>query len=294
MGQNIMIKKGIIPAAGFGTRLYPATKAFKKEFFPVIDKDGKTKPVILLIIEELLTAGIEEIGIIIQKRDQELFHDFFKTLPNSELWPKLSAANQEYSHYLLELGDKITFIIQDQQQGYGHAVFCAKKWLEDHPFLLSLGDHVYRSNINISCSQQLVNIYKKTQKNVISLTTMPAKIIHKAGIITGVWQEKYSLLSISKIAEKPTLDYARSHLQTEGIAKDEFLAVFGLYILTPKIFDHLETGIKASKEEKEEIQLTPYLDQLCQDESILGYRVQGKYFDTGMPEFYRQTLMDFA
>ena len=79
--------------------------------------------------------------------------------------------------------------------GYGHAVFCAKDWVKQEPFLLFLGDHVYRSSTDICCSRQLVEIYQCHQTNIIGLTTMPAKIIHKAGIATGTWLEKSSLLS---------------------------------------------------------------------------------------------------
>ncbi|MEL6166969.1 MAG: sugar phosphate nucleotidyltransferase, partial [Cyanobacteria bacterium J06628_3] len=122
------IKKAVIPAAGFGTRLFPATKVVKKELFPIIDKDGRAKPVIQVIVEEAIRGGIEEIGIVTQPDDKEIFASYFRNPPEPKLFNKLSQENQEYCLYLQDLGSKITFLAQDKQEGYGHAVFCAKEW----------------------------------------------------------------------------------------------------------------------------------------------------------------------
>jgi UTP--glucose-1-phosphate uridylyltransferase len=292
--QKNKVRKAVIPAAGFGTRLFPATKVFKKEFFPIIDRDGRTKPIILLIIEEALSAGIEEIGIVIQSSDRQLFEDFFKRPPKRELLSKLSPEALEYSQYLQALGEKITFLIQDQQEGYGHAVFSTKDWVNNEPFLLLLGDHIYKSNDNLSCASQLVKIYQEFEKSVIGLTIMSGEIIHKAGCVTGTWQEINSILSLTKLYEKPELEYARSHLHLAEMPEDKFLAVFGLYILESTIFHYLETEINNKLRYKGEFQLTTCLDKLCQNEGAIGYLVKGQYFDTGMPEFYRQTIIEFS
>jgi UTP--glucose-1-phosphate uridylyltransferase len=291
--QKDKISKAIIPAAGFGTRLFPATKAIKKEFFPIIDKDGRAKPVILAIVEEAISAGIEEIGIVVQPGDRALFEDFFKAPPKKELFNKLSPQNQEYSQYLQDLGKKITILTQDKQEGYGHAVFCAKSWVKDQPFLLMLGDHVYSSDIEKSCASQVLEIYEKVHKSVVGLTTMPAEILHQAGCVTGTWQESNTMLSLTQLSEKPNIDYARTYLRVEGMADDQFLCIFGLYVLTSKIFDCLQEHISNNFRERGEFQLTSCLDKLCQAEGMTGYIVKGKYFDTGMPDVYRQTMIDF-
>ena len=287
------VRKAIIPAAGFGTRLFPTTKVFKKEFFPIIDRDGRAKPIILKIVEEAVSAGIEEVGIVVQSSDHQLFEEFFKIPPKPELLQKLSPSGQEYSQYLQELGKKITFLIQPKQEGYGHAVFCAKDWIDSEPFLLLLGDHIYTSDCQESCAKQLVEIYQKVGKSVIGLTIMPGEIIHKAGCVTGIWQEINSTLSITKMVEKPDLEYARSHLHIEGMEADRFLAFLGLYVLDAKIFDYLEEEIERNLRYKGEFQLTTCLDKLCQAEGAIGYLIKGQYYDTGMPEFYRQTIIDF-
>ena len=144
------VRKAIIPAAGFGTRMYPATKALKKELFPIIGKDGRAKPIILAIVEEAISAGIEEVGIVVQECDRDLFHEVLKSPPKPELWQKLSTENKRYSEYLQSIGDRVTILTQTEQEGFGHAVFCAKDWVDGQPFLLLLGDHVYTSNNKLS------------------------------------------------------------------------------------------------------------------------------------------------
>lgn len=287
------VRKAVIPAAGFGTRLFPATKVVKKELFPIIDRDGRAKPVIMAIVEEAIRGGIEEVGIVVQKGDRALFEEFFKAPPLPELFTKLSPQNQEYSHYLQDLGSRIVILTQDEQEGYGHAVFCAKEWVKGEPFLLMLGNHVYSSDTVHSCASQVLDVYGQVNQSVVSLTVMPAEIIYKAGCVTGVWQKLNSILSVTQLFEKPDIEYARKHLRVEGIAEDQFLCMFGLYVLTPKIFDYLEEYISDNIREKGEFQLTSCLDKLRQEEGMTGYVVKGRCFDTGLPDAYRQTMIDF-
>ncbi len=291
--QKNKVRKAVIPVAGFGTRLFPATKVVKKELFPIIDRDGRAKPVILAIIEEAINAGITEVGIVVQPDDKEIFADLLKNPPKKELLEKLSPQNQEYSRYLEDLGSRITILLQKEQLGYGHAVFCAKDWVKNEPFLLMLGDHIYASDIEKSCARQILDVFEQVNQNVVGLTTMPAEIIHKAGCITGVWQELNSILSVTQLYEKPTIEYAQQHLRVEGMSKNNFLGIFGLYLLTPKIFDFLAEHINQNFRERGEFQLTSCLEKLRQEEGMTGYVVKGKCFDTGLPDAYRQTMIDF-
>jgi len=287
------VRKAVIPAAGFGTRLFPSTKVIKKEFFPIIDRDGRAKPVILAIVEEAISAGIEEVGIVVQNCDRELFEDFFKAPPKKELFNKLSLQNQEYSRYLQDLGSKITILTQDEQEGFGHAVFCANQWVNDEPFLLLLGDHLYTSKNEKSCASQVLDIYEQVNQSVLALRITPAEVIHHYGCATGVWQESGSILSVTQIYEKPNLEYARSHLQMDEMKDDQFLSMFGMYVLHPKIFEYLEENINHNIRDRGEFQLTSCLDRLQQEEGITGYLVKGQCFDTGLPDVYRQTMIDF-
>lgn len=287
------VRKAVIPIAGFGTRLFPATKVVKKELFPIIDQDGRAKPVIIAIIEEAISAGIAEVAIVVQPDDQEIFENLLKNPPKKELLDKLSPLNQEYSRYLEELGSKITILLQEEQLGYGHAVFCAKNWVQNEPFMLMLGDHIYASDIEKSCASQILDVDKQVNQSVVGLTIMPAEIIHKAGCVTGVWQDLNSILSVTQLYEKPTIDYAQQHLRVEGMSENEFLCIFGLYLLTPKIFDFLAEHINQNFRERGEFQLTSCLERLRQEEGMTGYVVKGKCFDTGLPDAYRQTMIDF-
>ena len=286
------VRKAVIPAAGFGTRMYPATKALKKELFPIIGKDGRAKPIILAIIEEAISAGIEEVGIVVQQSDRDLFEEVLKSPPQSELWQKLSAENKQYSKYLQSIGDRVTILTQTEQEGFGHAVFCAKDWVDGQPFLLLLGDHVYTSNDRSSCAAQMVDIYQQVNTSVIGITVMSADIIHKAGCVAGKWQSE-SVLDIAQIYEKPTLEYAKKHLRVPGMPEEEFLGVFGMYILKSDIFELLGADISNNERYKGEFQLTTCLDKLNQQYSAIAYLVAGEYYDTGMPLFYRQTMIDY-
>ncbi len=287
------VRKAVIPAAGFGTRMYPATKALKKELLPIIGKDGRAKPIILAIVEEAISGGIEEIGIVVQECDRNLFHDLLKSPPKPELWDKLAAENKEYSKYLQTIGDRITILTQTEQEGFGHAVFCTREWVGNQPFLLLLGDHIYTSDNESSCAAQMVDIYQQTETSVIGITVMNADVIHKAGCVAGEWQTEQSILEIAQIYEKPTLDYARKHLRVSGMSDDQFLGVFGMYILQPDIFELLDSEIKNNQRFKGEFQLTTCLDKLRLQNGAIAYLVQGQYYDTGMPLFYRQTMIDY-
>lgn len=296
MSENLPlmpVRKAVIPAAGFGTRMFPATKAIKKEFFPIVDRQGRAKPVILEIVEEAIAAGIEEIGIIVQERDRPLFEDFFHQSPYSELTAKLKPQHQEYDRYLLEIGQKITLITQDKANGFGYAVYCAKDWVDREPFLLLLGDHIYTSFIDKNCVSQLLSVYQHLGISTIGMRVSLAHEIHHYGCIVGQWQAMDAVLAITEIYEKPTIEYAQQHLRVRGMGHNEFLSVFGLYILTPKIFDYLGANISQGQREDNEFQLTSCLEQVRQAEGMMGYLVKGRCFDVGLPDVYRQTMIDF-
>ena len=287
------VRKAVIPAAGFGTRLFPASKAIKKELFPIIDKSGKPKPVIMAIVEEAISAGIEEVCLVVQSRDQELFESFFKTAPFIENFNKLSKEDQEYSEYLMDLGQRISFVTQDVQEGFGHAVFCAREWVDGEPFLLMLGDHLYASDNEVSCARQILDVYDRVEHSVVGLKVTHADEIHNFGCATGTWQESDTILSITEFSEKPAVEYARQRLRVEGLDADNFLTVFGMYVLVPEIFDYLEANITHSLRERGEFQLTSCLDKLRKEDNFSGYVVKGRRFDIGVPEAYRQTIIDY-
>ena len=293
-GQKV--RKALIPAAGFGTRLFPASKATKKELFPIIDRDGIAKPAILLIVEEALDAGIEEVIIIVQEHDREAFYDFFNTQVTIENFNKLPLHFQEYAQRLLEIGRRVSFVIQETQQGFGHAVFCARDIIGNEPFLLMLGDHIYRSEGNDSCARQLIDNYDQHGTSILGLRRTPEEMIANFGTAAGEWlpNQEENLLYVTQFSEKPTIDYARNNLRIPGLSKGEYLTVFGQYIIKPQIFDYLEEHIKNNVREKGEFQLTSALDRLRQEDGFLGLVIDGQRFDIGLPEYYLDTLNNYA
>jgi UTP-glucose-1-phosphate uridylyltransferase/mevalonate kinase len=287
------VRKAVIPAAGFGTRLFPATKATKKELFPIIDRDGIAKPAILLIVEEALEAGIEEVIIIVQKHDLEDFQALFNEQISIENYNKLPRHFQEYSRQLLELGRQVTFAVQTTQEGFGHAVYCAHEAVGNEPFLLMLGDHIYRSDGGTSCARQLLEAYMRHGQSLVGVRRTPETEIGSFGTVTGVWLEDESLLNVTEFAEKPTPDYARTNLRVPGLPEGEYLTLFGQYILKPQIFDFLKEHIDNNVRERGEFQLTSTLDRLRQEDGFMGLIMDGTRFDIGRPEEYLETLMAF-
>ncbi len=287
------VRKALIPAAGFGTRLFPATKAAKKELFPVIDRDGIAKPAILIIVEEAVEAGIDEVIIVVQKEDLASFQSFFHENISVENFNKLPPNFQEYSRRILDIGQRVRFAIQPTQEGFGHAVFCAREMIGDEPFLLMLGDHIYRSSSEVSCARQLLDVYQQHNLSVVGLRRTPEDKIANFGTVTGVWLENRDLLNITHFFEKPTLDYARSNLRVPGLPEDEYLTLFGQYILKPEIFEFLEDHIHNGVRERGEFQLTSTLDRLRQMDGFLGWMIQGQRYDIGLPDYYLETLQSF-
>lgn len=287
------VRKALIPAAGYGTRMFPASKATKKELFPVIDRDGIAKPAILLIVEEALQAGIEEIIIVVQEADLEDFKSFFNEQISIENYNKLPSHFQDYARYLLEIGRHVKFITQKMQEGFGHAVYCAHEAIGDESFLLMLGDHLYRSNTDRTCVQQLMDTYQQHGISVVGLRRTPEAQIAAFGTVAGVWLEPECLLNITEFAEKPNTDYARTHLLVPGLPEGEYLTLFGQYIIKPQIFEYLEEHINHNVRERGEFQLTSALDQLRQEDGFQGLVVDGRRYDIGLPEHYLETLKTF-
>jgi len=288
------VRKAVIPAAGFGTRLFPATKATKKELFPVIDQDGIAKPAILIIVEEALNAGIEEVIIIVQKDDLDDFQNLFSRQISIENYNKLPPQFQEYSRRILEMGQHISYVIQQNQEGFGHAVYSARESVGNEPFLLMLGDHIYRANGPISCAQQMLDAYQRHGTSVVGLKRTPEADIQNFGVVTGIWLEENRLLNITEFAEKPTIDYARTSLRVPCIPDNEYLTVFGQYIIKPELFDLLEMNIRNNVRERGEFQLTSALDRLRQIDGFNGLVIDGRRFDLGIPEHYLETLQAFS
>mgnify|MGYP001316409363 CR=1 FL=1 len=290
---GLKVRKAVIPAAGFGTRLFPASKAAKKEFFPIVGPDGIARPAILIIVEEALESGLDEVIIVVQEQDLADFQAFFTSQISPENYSKLPRHFQNYADRLLEMGRHVSFAIQKAQDGLGDAVYSAREKVGNEPFMLMLGDHLYRSLSDTSCTRQLLEAYRAHGTNMVGLKCTPESQIGNFGTVTGVWKEEGKLLNITEFAEKPTADYARNNLRITELPDDEYLTLFGLYILQPQVFNLLEDQINHSVRERGEFQLTSALDRLRREEGFMGLLMDGERFDIGVPDYYLQTLKTY-
>lgn len=292
------VRKAVITAAGFGTRLFPMTAAVRKEFLPVVDGKGRMIPLILANAEEAIAAGIEAICIIIQESDRRLFEDFFRQNLPPEHYAKLSLQAKEYFNDIRRIGQKITFKTQAEQQGLGHAVLIARDWVGDEPFLLMLGDHLFVKRGEVTCAKQLVDCYQALEANMIGIQQTAESDIHRFGTVGGSWatglegmKDRHSLLEISELKEKPDVEYAAEHLAVEGLSPKHYLTVFGLYILKPTIFGELERYTDAAcSSSGAELQLTDALDDLHKKDRFLGLVIQGEKIDIGIPSGYLEGI----
>ena len=130
-------------------------------------------------------------------------------------------------------------------------------------------------------------------KSVVGLAETPENEVQYFGCATGIWEEDGRILSITEFAEKPSAEYAQEHLATRDVKEGHYLTLFGQYILTPRIFELLDDNIKHNMRKGGEFQLTSCMDTLRQEEGFVGFRIQGRRFDIGIPEAYRQTVFDY-
>lgn len=278
------VRKAIIPVAGFGTRLYPASRSLKKDFFPIPDKDGIVKPVILILLEELMKSGIEEVCLVLGSEEERIkYRDFFETPLSDEHLMKLSPEMQEYENRILAIGKKLKYVYQKEKRGFGHAVFQAADFANNEPVLLLLGDTLYRSDSNKPCALQLIEQYEQYNKLMVSIHSIPLAEVSHYGILSGTWEDKYeTILSVSQMNEKPKASYAEEFLGVKcRDGEKKYTSVFGLYIITPEVFEQLRQDINNAVDLNKEIELTSALDKVREQYGMLGVQLQGRMYDMG-------------
>ena len=291
------VRKAIIPVAGFGTRLYPATRALKKDFFPIPDKDGTVKPVILILLEELLKSGIEEVCLVLgSKEERLLYRDFFENPLPEEHLRKLNPEMQEYENRILAIGKRLRYVYQKEKRGFGHAVYQAVDFANNEPVLLLLGDTLYRSDTGKPCALQLIEKYERYNKLMVAVHPIELKDVSHYGILTGTWEDKNETeLSISKMTEKPKASYAEEFLGVK--CKDgqkKYMSVFGQYILTPEVFEQLHQDIVNSNDPTKEVELTSALDKVREQDGMMGVQLQGRMYDMGNYNAFRHCVTEYA
>lgn len=269
-----MIKKCLFPAAGYGTRFLPATKAVPKEMLPIL-----TKPLLQYGVEEALSAGINTMAIVTGRGKRSIEDHFDNAF---ELEHQLKNTSKE--HYLNEIKEVIdkstfTYVRQSQMLGLGHAILTGESLIGNEPFAVVLADDLCSSSTD-SILSQMVSVYEKYQCSVIAIEEVPQNQTNRYGIIAGNLIDNDSIYRVTDMIEKPEPQDAPSNL-----------AIIGRYILTPDIFQILR-DIKPGKDG--EYQITDALLTQAMNGKVIAYKFQGRRFDCGSIEGYLEATNYFA
>ena len=269
---KFMIRKAVLPVAGWGTRFLPATKAMPKEMFPIIDK-----PVVQFIVEECLHAGVENIIFVTGRHKRPIEHHFDI---NTDLEKHLEQMGKHDLLNNIREFSRLTnpiYIRQKEQLGLGHAVLVAEPVVGDEPFIVALGDIIIDGEENII--KRMIEIYERFGKSVIAVFEVNRKMVSKYGIVS-VKPIEEDICLIEDLVEKPKEEEAPSNL-----------AIVGRYLFTPRIFEKLKvTPIGKGGE----IQLTDAIKLLLEDEAVYSIKLKANVYDTGSPLGYLTTLVNFA
>ncbi|MEI6913577.1 MAG: sugar phosphate nucleotidyltransferase [Armatimonadota bacterium] len=277
------IKKAIIPAAGKSSRHYPASSAIRKELFPLIDQDGMSKAAIQLIVQEAVSAGIEEVCIVTSPGGDEEFKRYFSGLPaESRQTYKLRPEMLAQSEILEELGERLTYVEQTEQLGFGHAVYQARAFAGSDPVLVMLGDHVYVPHGPLSCAKQTLKAWQACGGSVSAIHPISDDQLHSYGILKP--SSEGPPWRISEIFEKPDADFAQAHLLVGQLHPEKYLAFFGMHVLQPEIFEVIEHMIRSDIRDRGEYQLTSAQSLLAGRSEYWAAPVCGHGFDLGVPE----------
>lgn len=267
------VRKAIIPAAGLGTRLLPNTKSIPKEMLPLVDK-----PVLQYIVEEAVSAGVEEI-LIITNRGKSPIEDYFDYAPDLEarLIQDGKLKEAETVRSVADMAD-VFFLRQKETKGLGHAVWRAKSFVGDEPFAVLLGDDIMLCQKPVL--KQLVEAAEANNCSAVAVKEVPDELIVKYSSVKLEKQLSDRVYSISDMNEKPTLDEKLSSF-----------AILGRYVLTPAIFDILE---HTPPGRNNEIQLTDGMKELVRHEPMCAVDFEGRRYDTGNLKGYLEATIDFA
>ena len=271
------IKKAVIPAAGLGTRFLPATKAIPKEMLPLVDI-----PTIQYIVKEAVDSGIEEILIITNSNKHCMENHFDRSY---ELESRLLESNKKEEYNMIcDIADmaNIYYVRQKEPKGLGHAILCAKSFIGNDPFAVLLGDDVVENHDGRPALKQLIDAYNDVQASVVGVQTVSDDDVSKYGIVDPAKGENVEnkRVKLRSMVEKPKKEDAPSNM-----------AVLGRYVLTPEIFDYLETQTPGAGGE---IQLTDAIKNLMISQSVYAYDFDGIRYDVGDKFGFIKATVEYA
>ena len=268
------VRKAIIPAAGLGTRFLPATKAMPKEMLPIVDK-----PTIQFIVEEAKKSGIEDILIVTGKNKRAIENHFDS---NPELEQDLKDTGKvellKLTEEITDLGVNLYYTRQPHPAGLGDAIFRARSFVGDEPFVVMLGDYLMRDKVPLT--KQLIDDYNQTHAPTLAVMKVPHEEVSKYGVIAPEGKINDDLYNVKSFVEKPPVAKAPSDL-----------AIIGRYLLTPEIFDILATQKPGRGGE---IQLTDAIDTMNKTQRVFAHVFNGQRFDVGNKEGYLETSIQYG
>jgi len=231
----------------------------------------------------LVESGIEEICLIIRPGEEQVYNKLFEPLADDQL-NKFPSQMSRYNEKIMDIGNKIKFAYQSDILGFGHAVLQSEEFANEEPVLLMLGDHLFKTNNEKSCITQLIEKYEQTEALTIGVYEVLDSDVQNYGIVKFN-DNGSSLLSVS---EKPSQSFALSELAYKGKCYGVFM-----YVLTPKVYSTLSTQFSNHYDNKQELQLTPALDDVAKKFGAFGVIIDGIRYDIGMPEQYRRTVAKY-
>jgi UTP--glucose-1-phosphate uridylyltransferase len=291
-----VVRKAVIPIAGLGTRHFPASHAVKKELFPVVGPDGIARALFHYHLLELDAAGIEEICLIVQPGEDDMVRTYLRGpdrnyLKRLEKHPALLREAEQMKAF----AGRVTFAVQRQQEGYGHAVYQTKKFADGEFVLLGLGDHLFRGR-PVSPYRELAQMAAGSGgKSVSAVNRISAGELKGYGTIAGRRRAENSrLIDVALIIEKPDVATARRTLKVGGLPPDTWLGWFGLHLLSPSIYDILEEMIRDDVRDNGEFQLTHAQELQRRREGYLALEMTAaERFDFGVPDDFVRSVQAF-
>ncbi len=270
-----MLVKAVIPVAGIGTRFLPATKAQPKEMLTVLNK-----PVIQYVVEEAMSAGINDI-LMITGKDKYSIENHFDRSPELEAYLEKKGDFKRLEMIRnISNGADLHYIRQKEPKGLGHAILCARNHVGDEPFMVLLGDNIFKSNTSLSCAQQMLAVYEKFKAPIIAMEIIPDDEVSRYGIVECKSTDDPRIFEITNLMEKPQPSETKSRT-----------AISGAYIITPEIFKMIEDTPPGKGGE---IQLTDALKALLKERKMYAIIFDGRRYDIGTVLDYAKTSIDFA
>ena len=296
MTNSFPVRKAVVPAAGLGTRHFPASHAVKKELFPIVGPDGIARALIHYHFLELIAAGIEVICVIVQPGEDAAIMDYLNG-PGDEYLRRLKKYPQllDEAKSMREIASRVRFAVQREQEGYGHAVYQTKTFAAGRPVLLCLGDHLFRGKPVSPYIELAKSIAVAGGKSVSAVNRIGPSDLKGFGTIAGVRRkDNPRLIDVSLIIEKPDEATARQKLRVDGLGQDEFLGWFGMHLLMPSIYDILEQMIRDNIRDGGEFQLTRAQEIQRQREGYLALEMEdAERFDFGVPDDFVKSVAGF-